>query len=126
PKVKKSELVSNGFEAAKAVIALMRSTFKNIPPMDIVNAFISHEGGGQARAEFMWKKFGTRTIEVMQDGAHLLGVLWESAWDAGEGESNVSSVAALTEKAAMKVCQDDGFLESLTVDKIGAVLTRPK
>ena len=125
PKVKKAELVANGFEAAKAVIAMMRATFTKIPPMDIVNAFVSHKGGGAARADFMWGKFGNRTITVMQGGSHLLGVLWESAWAQGKGEQHVTSTAALTEKAAMKIVQDADFLPSVTVDKIGALLTRP-
>ena len=55
PTVKKAELVANGFEAAKAVIAMMRATFTKIPPMDIVNAFVAHKGGGAARADFMWE-----------------------------------------------------------------------
>jgi hypothetical protein len=126
PTVKKAELVANGFEAAKATIAMMRATFTAIPPIDIVNAFAAHEGGGADRAAFMWKKFGKKTIKVMQGGSHLLALLWESAWVQGNGEKNVRSTAALTQKAAMKLCQDpDKFLPSVTIDKIGALLIKP-
>jgi hypothetical protein len=126
PQTKKQELVANGFQAAKATIELMRQTFNKIPPMKIVNAFVAHEGGGAKRAEYMWGLFGKDTIKAMQDGAHLLAVLWESAWNEGNGDRTIKSSTSLTERAAMKICQDPEFLESVTVDKIGTILTVPQ
>ena len=120
----KTELVANGFEAARATIAMMRRTFTTIPPMEVVNAVIAFEGGGKARAEFLWKTFGDRTIEVMKGGSHLLAVLWESAWAAGSGESRVKAATALTQKRAMSICQNTEFLTSVTIDQIGRLLTR--
>jgi hypothetical protein len=125
PVVAKTELVSSGFEAARAVVALMRQTVMAIPPMDIVNAVISFDGGGKARAEFMWTKFGDRTLNVMKGGTHLLAVLWESAWALGQGETQVKSVAALSQAKAMSICQRPDFLPSVTIDHIGPLLTRP-
>ncbi len=122
PRAQKKEMVGSGLEAAKATVALMRSTFNTIAPIKIVNAFIAHEGGGAARAKYMWDLFGTDTIEVMQGGAHLLAVLWESAWNLGKGDINVTSTAALTEKAAMKICQDPDFLPSVTINMIAPFL----
>ena len=126
PRTRKEELVANGFQAAKATIALMRETFEDIPPIKIVNAFIGHDGGGAKRAKYMWDLFGADTIRVMQGGAHLLAVLWESAWNQGEGERHAKSTASLSEKAAMRLCQDPDFLPSVTVDKIGSLLVVPK
>ena len=122
---RKEELVSNGFDAAKATIGLMRRTFQRIPPIKIVNAFVAHQSGGKARAEYMWKLFGADTVKVMQDGAHLLGVLWESAWSQGEGESRIGSTASLTREAAMDICKDRDFLPSVTVDGIRSLLKLP-
>ena len=124
PIARKTERVANGFEAARATIAMMRRTFTTIPPMEVVNAVIGFEGGGKARAEFMWKTFGDRTIDVMKGGSHLLAVLWESAWGAGAGESRVKAATALTQKRAMSICQNTEFLPSVTIDQIGRVLTR--
>ena len=126
PKANATEYVTNGFEAAQRTVALMRATFEAIPPTDIVQAFVSFGKGKAGRAQFMWDKFGEGTIGAMRDGAHLLAVLWESAWSQGDGETHVRSTAALTQSAAMKICADATFVPSLTIDRIGAVLVRPQ
>jgi hypothetical protein len=126
PKATKAEMIDSGFEAAQCTIALMRETFKSIPPADIVEAFITFEGKPKARSEFLWKEFGTKTIEVMRGGAHLLAVLWESAWFLGDGENNVRSTAGLKESQAMRICARDDFLPSVTIDQIGKLLKQPQ
>lgn len=126
PKVKADELISNGSEAARLTVDLMRRTFKAIPPVDIVNAFMEHGDAKAGRAEFFWKRFGTKTIRVMQDGTHLIALLWESAWQQGNGETQVKSVAALTKTQAMKICADADFVPSLFVDQIKTVLKKPQ
>jgi hypothetical protein len=60
----------------------------------------------------------------MQDGTHLLAVLWESAWEAGGGESAVRTTEALTEDEAMEICADQDFLPSVPIGGIGAKLKR--
>jgi hypothetical protein len=126
PKVTKAELIDNGFEAAKRTIEMMRTTFNLLPPPEIVEAFIAFKGKPKDRSEFLWKKFGKRTIKSMQGGAHLLAVIWESAWALGDGEDNIASTAALKKAAAMKICADPDFVPSLTVDRIGATLKQPE
>lgn len=122
--VKKDDLVTNGFEAAKATIALMRRTFSAIPPMDIVNAYVA-TGGGQSAAvsDALWAKFRKPTLAVMTEGTYLLAVLWESAWKQGGGKAKVGTTP-LTQARAMKICQDPGFLPSMPIDQIGAVLKK--
>ena len=124
PKVAKSELITTGFEAARATIELMRSTFKSIPPKKLVQAFVKVGKGGKASSDALWKAFGKKTIQVMQDGTHLLGVLWESAWAAGDGETNVKSTRGLSQDEAMAIVKDPDFVPSMTVDRIGSVLQR--
>lgn len=87
PKADEKEWVSDGFEAAKATIELMRNTFQVIPPPNLVQAYINLGPGGKASSDALWIAFGTATIKVMQDGAHLLAVLWESAWNQGNGKA---------------------------------------
>jgi hypothetical protein len=122
PKTSKDEMITTGFEAARKTIELMRSTFKLIPPEKLVQAYVDVGKGGKASSNALWKAFGKKTITAMQDGAHLLAVLWESAWAAGDGEKHVKSTRALTEDEAMAIVSDPEFVPSMTVDKIGSVL----
>jgi hypothetical protein len=124
-KAAKTEKIGNGFEAAVETIAMMRSVFNELPPMAIVDAFIAFDGKSKDRPAFLWKKFGKATIRAMRSGSHLLAVLWENAWALGEGETRVTSTAALTQKKAMSLCAKSDFLPSFTVDTIGAVLKHP-
>ncbi|UFZ07934.1 hypothetical protein LQG66_17245 [Bradyrhizobium ontarionense] len=121
-KVQQSELVGSGREAAIATIRLMRNTFKAVPPAKIVQAYVDIGKGGNAASSKLWSLFGRQTIGVMQDGAHLLAVLWESAWTVGEGERHVTRRGTLTPDQAMDIVKDDKFLPSLTIGQIGKVL----
>ena len=104
---------------------MMRNVFKLVPPMDMVNTYVDVGKSGKAASDALWKKFGPKTINVMKQGAHLLAVLWESAWEVGDGEAKVKSLRALTKDEAMEVVSDPGFLPSTTVGKIGAILKKP-
>jgi hypothetical protein len=122
PKVQQSQLVGSGREAAIATIALMRNTFKAVPPAKIVQAYADLGKGGKAASTKLWSLFGRQTIGVMQDGANHLAALWESAWTIGEGERNVTRKSALTPGEAMDIVKDDKFLPSMTIGQIGKVL----
>lgn len=124
PKSQKSEMISTGREAAQLTVNMMRSTFEELPPMEIVEEFATFDGKPQERAERLWKVFGTRTKKSMQSGAHLLAVLWESAWSVGGGESTVKSTKTFTKAQAMAICADASFVPSVTIDKIGALLKK--
>jgi hypothetical protein len=124
PKVKAAQRVGNGFEAARATIALMRSTIRKIPPAKIVQAYVDVGKGGKAASDALWKAFGKKTLAVMQDGAHLIALLWESAWSAGGGEGTITTSAALPKEQAMAIVADPAFLPSVTIDRIGVLLKR--
>jgi len=119
-----AELVNNGQEAALRTIELMRKTFRRIPPANIVDAFVRFGKSKARRADSFWKQFGQPTIQCMQDGTHLLGVLWESAWKIGDGEHKLDETLTLTEDRAMKICADRGFLPSCTINEIGKLIIR--
>jgi len=123
-KVAKSEMITTGFEAARKTIDLMRGTFKQIPPEQLVQTYVDVGKGGKASSEALWKAFGKKTISVMEDGAHLIAVLWESAWAVGDGERNVRATRELTQDEAMAIVTDPEFVPSLTVDRIGSILKR--
>jgi hypothetical protein len=125
-RVKASEQVATGFEAAKKTIELMRDTFSAIPPDRLVQTYIDVGKGGKAATDALWNVSGKQTISVMRNGAHLVALIWESAWAAGRGETNVTSTAALTQEAAMEIVSDPDFVPSVTVDTIGKLLKRPQ
>jgi hypothetical protein len=125
-KVKKSELIANGFEAAQKTIDMMRNVFAQIPPLDMVQTYVDVGKGGKASSDALWAAYGQKTINVMKQGSHLLAVLWESAWEVGGGETKVKSLRALTQDEAMGIVSDPDFLPSMTVDQIGASLKKPR
>ncbi len=123
PQVKPGELVKTGIAAARLTIELMRSTFGLIEPRKLVDAFVAAGGKiNKATSEALWADFGDDTIACMQGRAHAIAVLWESAWEAGNGDANIRSTAALTRQEAMAIVTPDNFLQSMTVDAIGAAL----
>jgi hypothetical protein len=122
PKVKKAELVSSGHEAAVETIKMMRGVFKLMPPAKIVQAYVDVGKGGKAASDALWAAFGQKTITAMQNGTHLLAVLWESAWVAGDGERNVTRRSALTRKQAMDIVKNPAFLPSVSIGTIKPLL----
>ncbi len=125
PKTEAEEMITTGFEAAKLTVEMMRKTFTSIPPMAVVNEFGSFLGKPKERAEHLWRKFGNKTVKNMQSGAHLLAVLWESAWAVGNGDTNVTATAGLTKDQAMAICADFDFIPSVSISRIGALLKPP-
>ncbi len=124
PTVKKSEWVDTGHDAAKLTIELMRNTFELLPPIDLVDTYIKVGKGGQAASDALWSKFGKKTIQAMQDGTHLIAVLWESAWNVGNGETKVRRTSSLTEKEAMDIVKKENFLPSMSIGTIGTILRK--
>lgn len=124
PKVKTAELIRTGFDAAKATIGMMRTVFKRIPPRRIVQLYIDSDAKPKQLAEDMWDEFGDGTLKCMQDGVHLLAILWQSAWVVGGGDQKIpaSALKAFTQQKAIKICQGEDFLPSLPVGKIGDIL----
>jgi hypothetical protein len=122
PVVKRTEWITTGREAAGLTIDLMRNTFELMPPEDIVNVYVRVGKGGKAASDALWKQFGKGTIKAMQNGAHLVAVLWESAWAAGDGDKNIRRSSALTTDEAMAIVQEEKFLPSMTIGTIGQIL----
>ncbi len=122
PKAKKSEYVATGKEAAKRTIDMMRTTFDALPPTEMVRTYVNVGKGGKAASDALWAKFGDGTIETMQSGAHLLAVLWESAWNVGDGDASLKKKVELTQDAAMDIVKDPDFLPSKSIGTIGSVL----
>lgn len=126
PKVKASQHIANGHDAALATVGLMRDTFKAIPPSKILASYLKPDKTLKM-ADQLWRDFGDKTIEVMKDGTHLLAVLWESAWLAAgrDGDEPDVRFMVLTPEKAMAICAPRTFLPSLGIAAIGAKLKHP-
>lgn len=111
--------ITDGFGAAAATIDLMRKTFEALPPPDMLRDYVSATKKNQDATKMFWKNYGPGTIQAMQDGTHLLALLWESAWVAGKGESKTRNTSALKPKQAMEICASADFLPSYSIAQIG-------
>jgi hypothetical protein len=116
--------VASGFQAALATVKLMDRVAKKLPPEDIVNAYIDAGGTDHAaERDALWEKFHTETAAVMADGARVLGMLWKSAWIAGDGQSIAANkIVAIDPEKLKKLYEDPSFVRSFTLDQIGPVL----
>jgi hypothetical protein len=127
PKVKASQLIKTGFQAAKATIGMMKIVFARVPPKKIVQFFIESDAKPKQLSADMFEEFGKGTMICMQDGVSLLAVLWQSAWVAGGGDQTIptSALKAFTRQRVMKICQDEEFLPSVPIGKIGKIIRKP-
>lgn len=103
--------VNNGFEAAVAVVDLMRRTFKFIDPMEVIDAF--NETDGRGRIKHMWEVLGPKTAESIAAGAQTLAMLWDSAWQAG-GAPNKTK--AISHPRLIELYNDATFVASERLD----------
>jgi hypothetical protein len=72
----------------------------------------------------LWEKFGNGTIATFCDGTATLAMIWESAWNAGGGESafDLSEMKAMNKNALRARYERTDFVESLDLDHIRPVL----
>jgi hypothetical protein len=123
PGVQKREYIASGFEAAKATIDLMRKTFKALPPEEMLQTFLNAKNKDQDITDALWRSYGDGTIAAMQNGTHLLAVLWESAWTAGGGEGKECDISGLKLEQAMAICASTDFLPSCTIVNVAQFLS---
>jgi len=106
-------------------------TAHTIDPRELVNAYAATQTGqtknpthNHAVLDALWQQFGGATIHVLADGAVTLARIWEAAWvEAGaEQRFTPAHLVALDRDALRALYQDPGFVPSLDLDGIGAVL----
>ncbi|MGO4298865.1 S1/P1 Nuclease [Leifsonia sp. RAF41] len=123
-------VVASGAEAAAAVVDLMDRSAKAIDPHDLVTAYatVATKAGDTSVAvtDALWSRFGQKTIGVLVDGALILAMIWQSAWKAADGNAlfTPAQLAAIDTATLQKLYEDPGFVPSLTLDQIEAVLKR--
>ena len=95
------DLVVGGSAAAAAVVDLMARTIAAIAPSDLLDVF-NNPPPGTSRTTALWTAFGDKTIQRLADGSRTLAVLWQSAWDEGNGESIAKSLMTAQSQDALK------------------------
>jgi hypothetical protein len=113
--------VTNGVEAAKAVIELMRRTFTNLPPEHVIEVFVG--ATGRNRLQTMWNALHVETAKCIADGARTLACIWESAWAAGGGDAK--DVKPIPPAALMKLYKDATFVPSAWLPDMIPLLKKP-
>ncbi len=103
--------VADAREATLAAVELMRKTLVNIPPAEIVDAFVADED--------LWEQFGDGTIATSVEGARTLSMLWQSAWEAGNGDDIASSKLTARDKDDLvDLYSDEEFIPSRTLKQL--------
>ena len=85
--------ITNGQEAAFAVLQLMKATQQTIPPVDIVNTFKKTKKANGDMSEALYSEFGAKTVIVLARGSRYLAAIWEAAWTKGKLGTRFSMTA---------------------------------
>lgn len=110
------KLFSGGKNAASLTIELMKKTFETLPPTDIIDAF--NEKQGRERADYMWKTLGKKTNQIMAEGCLTLATIWESAWNEGNGDSQLNGKSTeFNTETLKKLYMDKNFLTAYRLNE---------
>ena len=116
--------IADGHDAALAIIELMDRVATAIEPRTLVQTYV--DAGGKkvvAVQDALWDAFGDQTIAVMADGVRVLAHIWQSAWDAGNGNAISGSALRIEDPADLiGLYTDQAFVESVDLDHIDAIL----
>jgi hypothetical protein len=116
--------VTGSDEAADAAVALLQRTIDAIPPADIVTVFAAHPGPG--RTDQLWNTFGAATISRLADGAKTLAMLWNAAWQEGDGETiDPAKIQPQSKPALQKLYNTNDFAPSVWL-KDWEAMSRPR
>jgi hypothetical protein len=114
--------VQDGRDAGFATVELMAYSAGVLAPSELIDKYISLGGGkSQPVLQGLWDAFGTQTGKVMGAGARYLAAIWDAAY--AKGGKPALGASAIDQTKLAKIYQDDSFAPSLTLDKIGTVLS---
>jgi hypothetical protein len=88
PGVAQMPLISEGKNAAKVAVDLMKFALHTLPPKTIIDTYIKAGGKkNNATSKALYGKCGKATARLWVEGAQALACLWDSAWREGGGEA---------------------------------------
>jgi hypothetical protein len=110
------KVASGGRGAAVAVVGLMKNTFGDLSPRDILDAYVKDDD--------LWELFGEKTVALMATGSLTLAAIWESAWKESGAAAKIGpdDRGPVDESKLSELYLDREFVPSKTLDEIGDVL----
>ena len=63
-----------------------------------------------------------QTFTVIAGGITYLALLWQSAWEQGDGDHKIIDLSEVDRPALAALYEDTTFLPSLDLDEIGPLL----
>jgi hypothetical protein len=100
--------VTDGSDAARRTIELMRTIRMILSPERIVEVWDEVGGPSSPDYEKMWQKLGVKTGQCMAEGALLLASLWQSAWELGEGDQHIHTDNQINYTALRNLFEPNG------------------
>jgi hypothetical protein len=115
-------VITNGHQAATALMAMMHGAHARLSPMDIINAD-DPELTQKGRAERLWNNntIRTATVASIADSVRLLATLWQTAWEQGNGDQLPATTIRTYSETALKNVyrgEHDTFVPSLSLDEM--------
>jgi hypothetical protein len=123
--------IRSGHGAAVATVKLMDRTAHRVDPETLVLAYadaaVAAVPQGSSRVETvtqaLWEQFGEGTILTMADGVLTLAMIWQAAWNVGNGdEIPESDLVPVDTKKLQELYEEEKFVESLDLNHIAAAL----
>lgn len=111
--------VTDGADAARRTIELMRTIATILPPERIIDVWDEVSASSPVDYKMMWQKLGADTGRCMAEGALLLASLWQSAWKLGGGDQTINSDAEIDYKELRTLFEPNNpqFLPSLYLEE---------
>jgi len=118
------DTIQGGNAAAIAMVELMRSTYTTLPPQELIDVYntIDDKKQRQVAADILWDHFKDQTVTVLFDACRYLALLWESAWEEGDGDTTMNNLGEIDQDALKALYMDKTFLPSYTLNKISPAL----
>lgn len=114
-------IVKDGRQAAGLTVELMKEVLKLVQPKTLVDICEMHKGQGKAFiAERMWDKIGAKKMgKIFGLGALYLASLWQSAWEAGDGDHNITELDEVDLDSLIQLYESKTFIPSVNIKEIG-------
>jgi hypothetical protein len=118
------ESIRGGNAAAIAMTDLMRGICTTLPPRDLIGVYTGIENKKQkhAAADILWDHFHDQTVTVLFDACRYLALLWDSAWEEGDGDTTIDNLGEIDPETLSALYVQKTFLPSYTLDKISPAL----
>ena len=120
--------ITNGQEAAFAVLQLMKASQDTIAPVDIVNAFKKAKKAKADIPEALYSDFGENTAVLLARGSRYLAAIWEASWVKGKLATKFSKASQIKIDPAKLITlyRNPKNLPSMQLGTIGKILKVPK